>query len=206
MIGILNVETARAQKLRDVLAGMDADARLITGAADVERAARVIIPHCDSIRAAARSLRDDGLVAPLLSVCDSNRPLLAVSSGLHMLMDVIHDEGQHTGLGVLNGKSIVFDFGNHPAARHFVLPHQGWNQVHWTAANPLLTGLESGEYFYFDHALHAEPLDSNVVAATCNHGVDFAALLATSHVFATQFLPEKSEEAGARILENFLRL
>lgn len=206
MIGILNIETAQTERLAGKLESLGADVSLLAGAADLDRAAKVIIPHCESNRAAVRSLRDRGLVAPLLRACDSGRPVLALSSGMHLLMDVIHDEGAHTGLGIISGKATVFDFGSHPAARHFVLPHQGWNQVRWSQGGPLLAGLNSGEYFFFDHALHAEPLEEKTITARCNHGIDFAAVLSTAQVYAAQFLPEKSEEAGECVLMNFIRL
>ena len=81
----------------------------------------------------------------------------------------------------------------------------GWNQVAATRHSCLLDGIESSAYFYFAHSYAV--LDSNgVSAATCWHGAPFAAVVEKQNIFAVQFHPEKSGDAGARLLRNFLRI
>jgi imidazole glycerol-phosphate synthase subunit HisH len=206
MIAILECETGESQRMQKAFAGMGADAKIVGSIEGLDRASKIVIPSGGSFAPAIRSVRDRGLIGPLLRAVDDGRAILAVSLGLYLLMDVSYEEGQHTGLGAIHGKVTRFDFGNHPAARHFVLPHQGWNQVIWSNGCPLLAGLHSGEYFYFDHSHLAEPLDERVIAARCNHGVDFAAVIAQGRIFATQFLPDRSGEAGLKLLANFLAM
>ena len=206
MIAILDCEAGDAQRIQKAFTSFGADAKVVGSIDGLDRASKLVIPSGSSFRQAARYIRDRGLVGPLLRAIDDGRGILAVSLGLHLLMDVSYEDGQHTGLGAIHGKVARFDFGTHPAARHFVLPHQGWNQVVWSNGCPLLTGLKSGEYFYFDHSYHAEPLDEKTVAARCNHGIDFAAVISQGRVFATQFLPERSGEAGLKLLANFVAI
>ncbi|HVP13836.1 MAG TPA: imidazole glycerol phosphate synthase subunit HisH [Phycisphaerae bacterium] len=206
MIAILECETGDSSRLQKVFASFGADAKVVGFTEGLDRASKIVIPSGTSFRQTVRSVRDRGLVGPLLRAVEDGRAVLAVSLGMHLLMDVSYEEGQHTGLGAIHGKVARFDFGDHPAARHFVLPHQGWNQVVWSNGCPLLTGLHSGEYFYFDHSYHAEPLDERTIAARSNHGIDFAAVLWQGRVFATQFLPERSGEAGLKLLANFLAM
>jgi glutamine amidotransferase len=81
----------------------------------------------------------------------------------------------------------------------------GWNQVTSTGTSRLLEGIESSAYFYFAHSYAV--LDSNgASAATSSHGAPFAAVVEKQNIFAVQFHPEKSGDAGARLLQNFLRI
>lgn len=172
----------------------------------LERASRLILPHSDSFARAIRSIRDRGFIAPLMRAIDQGRLIFGAGHGLHLLFDVSYEEGQHTGLGVIPGKVTFFDFGTHPVARSTAMPHRGWNHVFWSQSCPVFTGLDMREQFYFDHSFHAEPLDRQHVAATCNHGIHFSAAVWRGPVFGVQFLPERSDAAGLGVLKNFASL
>ncbi len=204
MIAIVECESGNSEKVRDILTDLGADAQVVNSGEAIGRASKIVLPSTQSFSETIKRIRDRGFVAPLLTAVNDGRPVLGISHGMHLLMDVSFEDGQHTGLGAIHGKATHFDFGDHPAAKHFVVPHQGWNQVNWTNGCPLLAGLQSGDYFYFDHMNHAEPLDRRVVTAECNHGIDFAAVLWNRNVFGTQFLPERSDEAGRKLLMNFI--
>jgi imidazole glycerol-phosphate synthase subunit HisH len=206
MIAILECEGGDAQRMQKAFASFGADAQVVSSVVDLDRASKIVIPSGNSFPQTARGIRDRGMIGPLLRAIDDGRAILGVSLGFHLLMDVSYEDGQHTGLGAIPGKVARFDFGTHPAARHFVLPHQGWNQVVWSNGCPLFAGLQSGEYFYFNHSHHAEPLDERLIAARCNHGIDFAAAVWQGRIFAIQFLPERSGEAGLKLLANFLAI
>ncbi|MBN2563447.1 MAG: imidazole glycerol phosphate synthase subunit HisH [Phycisphaerae bacterium] len=206
MIAIIDCESSDTQGLRKAFDHLAAEARVVRSIEDVERASKIVIPNSSSFSRMIRSLRDARLVAPLLRAADDGRAVLGISHGMHLFFDVSHERGQHTGLGLIHGKVTCFDLGNHPAARHFLIPHRGWNEVHWTNDCPLSAALRSGEYFYFDHASYAEPLDEAFASAKTNHGLDFCSLIWKDRIFGTQFLPEKSEEAGLRLLANFAGL
>ena len=83
----------------------------------------------------------------------------------------------------------------------------GWNQLRRVRPSALLEGVPEDAYFYFAHTFAAAvSSNSNEVVATCNHGATFTAVLEHKNIFATQFHPEKSGAAGARLLRNFLGL
>ncbi len=203
MVAVVDYETGSTQALMKALGELGIEARLASCIDDVQRAAKIILPAGDSFPKAVRWLRDRDLVPPLLRAVDERRHVLGIGLGLHLLLDVNHEDGQHTGLGLLHGKATRLDPGDHPAARRFVLPHVGWNQVNWSADCPLLAGIRSGEYFFFNHSNHAEPLDARCAAGRCIHGVDFVAVLWGDCVMGVQFLPEKSGAAGRQVLRNF---
>ena len=83
------------------------------------------------------------------------------------------------------------------------IPHMGWSRVS-SLKSPLFEGLEEGSYLYFVHSYYAE--ESPLAAAKTEYGVTISSALWRENFFGTQFHPEKSGDAGARILKNFLDL
>ena len=81
----------------------------------------------------------------------------------------------------------------------------GWNRLRIQRPSRLLAGLSESDYFYFAHTFAAATSSSEVVA-TCDHGANFTAVIERGNIFATQFHPEKSAAAGARLLQNFVAL
>jgi glutamine amidotransferase len=83
------------------------------------------------------------------------------------------------------------------------VPQIGWNQVSITRSHPLLEDVASGSYFYFVHSYYADPLDPAIAVGLSDYGVEFAAIVASDNVVATQFHPEKSADLGLRLYANF---
>jgi glutamine amidotransferase len=103
-----------------------------------------------------------------------------------------------TGLRVLPGRVRALP----PLAK---LPHMGWNRLTLKNQSRLLEGIDANAYFYFAHSYAAIEQGGETVAA-CSYGADFVAVLEKENMCAVQFHPEKSAEAGAQVLRNFLRL
>jgi glutamine amidotransferase len=81
----------------------------------------------------------------------------------------------------------------------------GWNCVAKKKDSPFLEGISSGDYVYFVHSFYVVPQDASLTATTTDYGTTFVSSIATEHLFACQFHPEKSQELGLRILANFGR-
>lgn len=203
MLSILQIDGCNTRGLLRVIENLGLPNRMVESPSDLERADKLVIPSSRSFTRFIAAIRDRGLVGPLIRFIEGKRPVLGISEGMHLLFDVSYEEHQHVGLGVIHGKVAHFDFGDHPAAKHFKAPHQGWNQVHWAVECPLMNGIDSGGYFYFDHVGHAEPLDNRFIAARTNHGLDFASVISRERLFGVEFLPEKSDGLGEQILRNF---
>ena len=84
------------------------------------------------------------------------------------------------------------------------VPHMGWSQVEQAVQHPLWSGIENGSRFYFVHSYWVSPAVEEVIAGTFDYGVQGCAAMARDNLFAVQFHPEKSHEAGLRLLRNFL--
>jgi glutamine amidotransferase len=81
----------------------------------------------------------------------------------------------------------------------------GWNRLEKKIATPFLEGISEGDYVYFVHSYYVIPEDASLIATTTSYGSSFVSSIATDHLFACQFHPEKSQEVGLRILANFAR-
>ncbi len=103
------------------------------------------------------------------------------------------------GLGLLPGRVTRLPQG-------VPVPHIGWNRLHDLAAHPLLAGLSEGWYVYFVHSYAPEGVPDGLCLARCTHGRVFPAIAGTERVMGTQFHPERSGEAGLRLLANFLEM
>ena len=124
--------------------------------------------------------------------------------GLQMLFEH-SEEGDTPGLGVLRGT--VRRFPAHEMVdaqgRRLKVPHIGWNEVHQSVQHPLWCGISDAERFYFVHSYFAEPADSGLVAGYTVYPFPFTCAVARENIFAVQFHPEKSHDAGLRLLSNF---
>ncbi len=84
------------------------------------------------------------------------------------------------------------------------VPHMGWNEVHQTVDHPLWQGIPDMTRFYFVHSYYVDAQDRSLVAGSVQYGVTADAALSRDNLFAVQFHPEKSADAGLQLLRNFV--
>src|SRR5262249_60404551 len=120
--------------------------------------------------------------------------------GMQLLFDESEEFGRVAGLGILPGRVVRF-----PADPERKVPHMGWNSLRIVRRAPELVGVEDGAYVYFVHSYYPVPRDAGVVATTTPYGEEFASSVVRDNVFACQFHPEKSQQVGLRLLDNFVR-
>ena len=86
------------------------------------------------------------------------------------------------------------------------IPHIGWNILKKNISNPLLDGVKDRAWVYFVHSLYPEPINHSIISTTTDYGIDFTSMIYDKKTFGTQFHPEKSGKAGAKIIENFVSI
>ena len=172
----------------------------------ITNADRVVFPGVGGIRdcmEAIRGLGCDQLLEQAITV--ERKPVLAICVGMQSLMTASEENGGIACLNQVPGE--VTFFGNpHRGSdgTRLKVPHMGWNQVVQKRPHPLWAGIESGTHFYFVHSYHVVPKDPDLVVGTFDDGLSGCAALARDNVFAAQFHPEKSHQAGLTLLKNFL--
>ncbi|MDR9433188.1 MAG: imidazole glycerol phosphate synthase subunit HisH [Spiribacter sp.] len=175
---------------------------LSTQPEEILAADRVVFPGQGAVRDCMSALHRYELIDALTQAMAS-RPFLGICMGMQALMSESEENQGVAALGHFAGR-----------VRHFreltqgntalKIPHMGWNQVHQTADHPLWQGIAQDERFYFVHSYYVAPQDPAIVQGQSTYGEAFAAAIGKANVFATQFHPEKSQQPGLRLLENFL--
>jgi len=158
----------------------------------------LVLPGVGHCAALIRALDAGGLRQPLLTAIARGTPFLGICLGLQVLYQTSAEAPELSGLGIMPGNV-------EQLPQNVKLPHMGWNRLRSVRDCRLLDDISSDAYFYFAHS-YAAPADGPATGATCVHGREFMAVLETGRIFGVQFHPEKSGSAGAKLLENFLRL
>lgn len=170
----------------------------------IASADRVVFPGVGAIRDCMAALDQRGLCDTLRQAA-AEKPFLGICLGMQALLDHSEENGGIDGLGILPGQVLRFpDDLRNASGNALKVPHMGWNQVHQRHSHPLWRGIAQDSRFYFVHSYYAQPADPDAVAATADYPTPFACALALGNLFAVQFHPEKSQQAGLRLLENFL--
>ena len=158
----------------------------------IRRADKVILPGVGEASSAMQNLRANK-IDQLIKTLD--QPVLGVCLGMQLMCNH-SQENDTTGIG-------IFDVAVKKFPASDIVPHMGWNNVEATKGK-LFENFTSADTIYFVHSYYAE-INENTVAR-CNYILPFSAALQKDNFYGTQFHPEKSGEAGSRVLKQFLAL
>ena len=189
--------------LRSVQKGLErvgCKAQLTREPRQIVSARGVVLPGVGAFSACMENLRRFGLVEAIREVVLQKRPFLGICLGFQLLFTESEEFGPQKGLDLFPGKVVGFRPQN-----GLKVPHMGWNRIVKERESPFLQGITDGDYLYFVHSYYVTPADLSIVATTTTYGTSFVSSIATDHLFACQFHPEKSQKVGLRILENFAR-
>ena len=155
----------------------------------------LVVPGVGAFAAVMAGVESIGAGPVIRERVEAGRPVLGICVGMQVLFEVGDEHGTVTkGLGVLPGEV--------RRLRAPILPHMGWNTVRPAAGSVLFAGLDAGTRFYFVHSYGAVATEGLVT--TAEHGEPFVAAVESGAISATQFHPEKSGDAGAVLLRNWL--
>lgn len=188
---------------------LGATVEIAADAEAVRRADWLVLPGVGAFGDGMRQLTARGLVEPIQEFAQAGRPLLGICLGMQLLFGESEEFGLHQGLGLLRGRVVRLQDVD-PASHRVKVPHIGWSELQpsqgagqWSAT--VLEGLVPGDSMYFVHSYIPTPADEAVTIATMRYGGhSYAAVVANGRLVGCQFHPEKSGEAGLRLLRNFL--
>jgi glutamine amidotransferase len=207
MIVIVDYQMGNLRSVQKALEHVGQSAIVSSDPANIAAADHLILPGVGAFGDAIDELNNRSLMQPIRDFVESGKPFLGICLGLQMLFEIgmegSHQDGQpRRGLEILPGSVERF-----PPTIGLKVPHMGWNQISVQQADcPLLTGIEPTAHFYFVHSYFVAPKNPSDVWLTCDYGSPFCAAVWKDNLFATQFHPEKSQQDGLRMLENFAKL
>lgn len=227
MIAVVDYCKGNLRSVERGLINAGADARITDDPSVIAEADAIVLPGVGAFADASTTMLQTGQMQAIRNGIAAGKPFLGICLGEHLLFaegtegavsahvgtvdsnsSDSADETSATceGLAVLPGtvdRIPEYD----EQGRRFKVPHVGWNSVEFDPDTtcPLLRGIQSGEYFYFTHSYIAPQTQACV--ATTTHSVTFPCVVQKGDtVFGVQFHPEKSSDAGAKVMENFVRL
>lgn len=166
---------------------------------DLKSATSLILPGVGAFADCIAGLKSvTGLAEELRKqVITEKKPFLGICVGMQVLASKGFENGEHQGLSFINGRVEKIETG-------LRIPHMGWNEVTIKNEHPALNGIKSGEHFYFANSYHFSCQNEHNELAHVEYGVKLCAAIAKDNIFGVQFHPEKSGEAGLKLLKNFL--
>ena len=207
VVAVIDYGMGNLHSVASALEHVGADKVLVTHDAEqIRQADRVVFPGVGAIRdcmSEIRRLKCDELLQQALT--EQHVPVLAICVGLQAMMTRSDENGGTGCLDIIDGE--VRYFGNpltDAAGERLKVPHMGWNEVHQTRPHTLWQGIDDNSRFYFVHSYFVQAEDESLVTGVSDYGRDFHSVLSRGNVFAAQFHPEKSGEAGLQLLKNFL--
>lgn len=198
-LAVLDYEAGNVRSAKRGFDAAGAEAFITSDPAAARSAAGLVIPGVGHFASCLTNLRKAGLEDLVREWIDAERPVFGICVGMQLLYEH-SEEGDTPGLGLLPGRVERF-------RGDLVVPHMGWDEIvpaEGSDDDSLLVGVV-GERFYFVHSYYAVPDDHLHVVANCRYGeADFPCLVREGSVVGTQFHPEKSGSAGARLLANWV--
>jgi glutamine amidotransferase len=200
VIAIVDYGAGNLASVARAFAAVGADVRLVRTPQEAGDAAGIVVPGVGHFAATA-ALGDEWRAAIRRHV-EAGAPLLGICLGMQWLFESSTEAPGCPGLALLGGSCRRLSAAQGQPGSRLKVPHVGWNLIRACRPSKALAGLAPQAYVYFTHS-YAAPVGDACVAVTV-HGDPFAAVVERGNVWGTQFHPEKSADAGLRILRNFV--
>ena len=198
MIALVDYGIGNLRSVEKALETVGADVRLTSEPDVIMAAEQVVMPGVGAFGDGMAGLVARGLETPIRKVIRQGVPFLGICVGMQLLFDESEELGRHKGLGILPGRVIRF------SDNSLKIPQTGWNQLEITNPSPLLYGVDTGEYAYFNHSFFCDAADPAQVLACTDYGVRYPVVVGAGPLYGVQFHPEKSQWVGLQILRNFV--
>jgi glutamine amidotransferase len=202
-IAVADTGSGNLRSVEKALARAGADVVVTPDPMVIARADKLVVPGQGQFGACMAGLGREGgaLRQVVVESVRAGKPYLGICLGLQVLFESSEENPGCAGLGLLPGT--VRRFTTQPGLK---IPHMGWNRTMRAAAGgtTVLAGVPDGTYFYFVHSFFPVPTRVEDIALESEHGTKFCAAVARDNIFAAQFHPEKSQDAGAALLSAFV--
>ena len=200
MIAIIDYGVGNLFSLTQSLKAIGQDCVVTADAQQLQSADRLILPGVGAFEDAARKLRATGLVDVIRSEAAAGKPLLGICLGMQMLFEKSYEYGEHEGLGLIPGVVVPLE-PELPAG--LKVPHIGWNRLDLLRPeDPVFRYTRPDDYVYYVHSFYAARCAENTLAVS-EYGVSVTGCVRAGSVVGMQFHPEKSGDAGLRLLRAF---
>ncbi|ENI1311746.1 imidazole glycerol phosphate synthase subunit HisH [Campylobacter jejuni] len=201
MIALIDYKAGNLKSVAKAFEKIGATNFIAKNPKDLQKADKLLLPGVGSFKEAMKNLKELGFIEALKEqVLVQKKPILGICLGMQLFLERGYEGGVCEGLGFIEGEVVKFE-----EDLNLKIPHMGWNELEILKQVPLYQGIDNKSDFYFVHSFYVKCKDE-FVSAKAQYGHKFVASLQKDHIFATQFHPEKSQNLGLKLLENFARL
>jgi glutamine amidotransferase len=202
LVAIIDYGRGNVRSVYNAFDYIGVDAVITDDATEIANASHILLPGVGAFGDAVAALHERGLPEVLhRNVIEQGKPFLGICVGMQVLAATGFEHGEHAGLGWLDAEVRRLD----PGPECLKIPHMGWNGVALSREHPLFEGFKDDTLvFYFVHSYAVTTSDMDKVLGTCDYGAKFVSALAWDNIVTTQFHPEKSQDSGIELLENFV--
>ena len=202
MIAIVDYGMGNLGSVEKALRHIGSDSIITSDPDVIADASGVILPGVGSFGPAMDELTNRDLIPPLIGCAYSGKPLLGICLGMQLLLEGSEENviDRRETKGVVSGLGIISGFARRFPDNGLKVPQMGWNNL-TDVTGRLLT---QGDYVYFVHSYFCQLGDTRDCAAKTEYGISYCASFEHENIFGMQFHPEKSGEAGLRILKKFI--
>jgi glutamine amidotransferase len=201
-VSLIDYGAGNLRSVANAMRALGIEPEVAASGGEIGETTHLVLPGVGSFGDCMEQLASRDLLDPIRDWVAAGKPYLGICLGYQILFDSSEESPGVAGLGVVPGKVCRFT-----AAPGLKIPHMGWNSVVPRVSDSgNWVGLGAEPYFYYVHSYFPVPEDATVIAAETEYGADrFAAAIELPNLLACQFHPEKSQEAGLRLIRNFLK-
>ena len=196
MITIIDYKSGNLKSISNGFKKIGQDFQITDDIEEIANAKHLVLPGVGAFGSAMENLEKFRDV--IEEHVNDDKPFLGICLGQQVLMSESEESPNVRGLDLFKGHCEFLPEG-------VKVPHMGWNQLNVVKECPILEGIDK-EYFYFVHSYYVIPDEPEIIAGTCDYGIDVTAALSQNNLFSTQFHPEKSGKPGLKILKNFVNI
>lgn len=201
MIAIIDYDAGNLKSVEKALQFLGESCIITRDREQLLGADKVILPGVGAFGDAMEKLAQYQLIDVIKEIVNQNTPFLGICLGLQLLFEKSEEAEGVKGLSILEGEIVKI-----PPKEGLKIPHIGWNSIQIKEGAKLFQGFEQSPYVYFVHSYYLKAKRQEEVAAVTEYSTLIHASVEKDNIFACQFHPEKSGEAGLRILKNFASL
>lgn len=198
MVAIIDYGAGNLHSVKNALDYIGAEWVITRDKDTIKNASHIILPGVGAFGDAMDCMKESGLVDTIKEAALSGKPFLGVCLGLHLLFEESEESPNARGLGIFKGKiRRIPDCG-------LKIPHMGWNNIECAKDSKILS--KDKPFVYFVHSYYIDPEDKDIISSYTEYGEKLPVSVEKDNIFAVQFHPEKSGDAGIEILRKFISL
>ena len=200
MICIVDYGMGNLRSVSKALEKVGGEVTISSRPEELRTAQKIVLPGVGAFGDASQELQKRSLFEPLCEMIRKKKPFLGICLGMQLLLEESEESPGVVGLGIFKGKVRRFQNPN------VKIPHIGWNQLKVKKPDfPAFGSLPLESFFYFVHSYYPAPQDPALILGEADYGGEtFPAFIGNETIWAAQFHPEKSQDAGLQILRNFV--